>query len=110
MTPHGKLTRRDLLVGRFRRAVEHARASNVASTESAQTKAVIQGRQCLAYRNLVCTTCYERCPEAGALVIDSGLPRVAADKCTGCAICRDVCPAPVNAVLMVGAKAEGGVR
>lgn len=107
MTPHGKLSRRDLLVGRFRRAVEHVRA---AEASESQAKAVIQGRQCLAYRNLVCTTCYERCPEEGALVIEQGLPRVVADKCTGCNVCHDVCPAPVNAVLMVGAKIKGGVR
>ncbi len=108
MTPHGKLTRRELLTGRFRQAWDRARAAAVSSTTEAESAvAVIQGRRCLAYRNLVCTTCYERCPEEDALVIESGLPRVVSANCTGCRVCHDVCPAPENAVLMINAQDKG---
>ena len=77
-------------------------------------RAVIMGRHCLAYRHLICSTCYERCPEQGAIVRVQGLPRVITDKCTGCRVCHDVCPAPTNAVLMVtgrsGAHPIGAAR
>ncbi|PQJ29299.1 hypothetical protein BSZ32_12900 [Rubritalea profundi] len=63
--------------------------------------AIIQGRFCLAYQRSFCTTCSERCPEQGAIIVEMGVPRVVADQCTGCGICHDVCPAPRNAVLMM---------
>lgn len=63
--------------------------------------AVIQGRFCLAYQRSFCTTCSERCPEDGAIVVEMGVPRIVADKCTGCGVCNEVCPAPRNAVLMI---------
>jgi Pyruvate/2-oxoacid:ferredoxin oxidoreductase delta subunit len=63
--------------------------------------AIIQGRFCLAYQRSFCTTCSERCPEDGAIIVEQGVPRVVADKCTGCGICNEVCPAPKNAVLMM---------
>lgn len=63
--------------------------------------AVVQGRACLAYRALTCSVCVERCPEEGALVREGGLPRVVSELCTGCGVCRDVCPAPRNAILLV---------
>lgn len=63
--------------------------------------AVIQGRRCLAYRSLFCSTCVERCPVEGAIVVKQGIPRIVASACTGCGECRQVCPAPENAVLMI---------
>lgn len=69
--------------------------------------AVIAGRQCLAYQNSFCTTCSERCPVAGAIVIEKGFPRVVPQVCTGCEICHQVCPAPENAILMVPRRATG---
>jgi Pyruvate/2-oxoacid:ferredoxin oxidoreductase delta subunit len=62
--------------------------------------AIIQGRFCLAYRKSFCTVCSERCPEPGAIQIENGFPRVMAELCTGCGICREVCPAPRNGILM----------
>lgn len=66
--------------------------------------AIVQGRYCLAYQSSFCSVCYEQCPEPGAIVTQRGAPRVVADFCTGCGICRDVCPAPVNAILMAPAS------
>ncbi len=66
--------------------------------------AVIQGRFCLAYQNSFCSVCKERCPEQGAIISERGIPHVVPDACTGCNICREVCPAPTNAILMVPKK------
>lgn len=65
--------------------------------------AVIQGRHCLAYRSF-CSTCVERCPVPGALIVTRGIPSVNSAVCTGCGVCREVCPAPVNAVLLLVGK------
>lgn len=62
--------------------------------------AVIQGRHCLAYQQEYCSVCYERCPVPGAIDFNEGMPRIVLETCTGCAVCRDVCPAPENAILM----------
>lgn len=69
--------------------------------------AVIAGRHCLAYQHSFCTTCSERCPVEGAIVIEGGFPRVLADRCTGCEICHQVCPAPENAILLVPRRTAG---
>jgi Pyruvate/2-oxoacid:ferredoxin oxidoreductase delta subunit len=69
--------------------------------ESGARVAVIQGRCCLAYQGGVCFTCAERCPEPGAITTKQGIPTVHADRCTGCGICHDLCPAPRNAILMI---------
>lgn len=66
--------------------------------------AVIQGRFCLAYTDGYCSVCYERCPVAGAIELGEGLPKIVAETCTGCGICRDVCPAPRNAVLITARR------
>ncbi|MBK8477215.1 MAG: hypothetical protein IPL39_13240 [Opitutaceae bacterium] len=63
--------------------------------------AVIAGRECLAYQGTGCTICVERCPVAGALVLEQGLPRVVASICTGCRLCHEVCPAPGQAIRIV---------
>lgn len=63
--------------------------------------ALILPDHCLSYRNQVCTSCLERCPEPGAIKLDGVHPRVIPDACTGCGQCHDVCPAPQNAVLVL---------
>jgi len=66
--------------------------------------AVVQGRFCLAYQHSFCSTCVERCPVPGAIVMERGLPRVNSDLCTGCGVCHDLCPAPRNAILLVAKR------
>ena len=82
---------------------ESASAQNPTGEALANTPqvAVIQGRFCLAYQRSFCSTCSERCPEEGAIVVEMGIPRIVADACTGCGICHSVCPAPRNAILIM---------
>ncbi|GAB4194501.1 MAG: hypothetical protein Kow00105_08720 [Phycisphaeraceae bacterium] len=101
------LSRRELLFGRLRAGLDKVRPPEEAGPDEPKT-AVIQGRHCLAYRSLMCSTCFERCPEPGAIVIEQGIPQVVPDKCTGCGECRDVCPSPTNAILMLPARRPGG--
>lgn len=98
-----RISRRELLLGRFRAAAQRTQRAVAPKDPTASDTpkvAVIQGRFCLAYRNLACSTCYERCPEPGAMRMDRGVPRVEPNACTGCGVCYDVCPAPRNAVLL----------
>jgi Pyruvate/2-oxoacid:ferredoxin oxidoreductase delta subunit len=67
----------------------------------------IQVLDCLAHQGTTCTTCVERCPSPGALLIETGRPRVVADRCTGCGVCQHVCPAPRNAILLLPSDRKG---
>lgn len=83
-----------------------AQSAAITASAPAQRIAVIQGRYCLAYRNLVCTTCVEKCPVPGAIELAGAIPRVNPSVCTGCSDCHAACPAPQNAILMVGSRGE----
>lgn len=90
------------------KALSNYREETVESEISEPTKvqpekqvAIVQGRHCLAYQRSFCSTCVERCPELGAIIVENGMPRVVTDLCTGCGICHDLCPAPTNAILMM---------
>lgn len=89
------------LVRPFSRHLESDSSASDPDGEPVPKKAVIQGRLCLAYQGGMCFTCSERCPEPGAITTDNGIPTVHADRCTGCGVCHDLCPAPRNAILMV---------
>jgi MinD superfamily P-loop ATPase len=92
----------DLRSGRGNEAVPRN-----ATPPTAQSQvAVIAGRHCLAYQGSFCSTCRERCPIEGAIVVERGLPRVNATLCNGCRICHELCPAPVNAIRLVVAQAS----
>ena len=56
---------------------------------------------CLAHHGTTCTVCSERCPVDNAIVVREGKPTVHEDVCTGCGVCRYVCPAPENAILLM---------
>ena len=98
--PSAALNRRDWIRTVFGRATP-------ATTGSALTGgvenlvAVIAGRNCLAYQNSFCSTCVERCPVPGAIVTERGAPRIDPSACTGCRVCADVCPAPLNAIQLI---------
>jgi ferredoxin len=55
---------------------------------------------CLAWQGSFCTVCSEHCPVKGALLLELGRPRVEPAACTGCGACIQVCPAPINALLL----------
>ena len=53
---------------------------------------------CLAYRGTLCSTCVERCPLPGAVLVEQGRPRIDPQVCDGCGVCVGLCPAPVPAI------------
>ena len=63
--------------------------------------AAIDTQTCLAHQKGVCSTCVERCPVEGAILVESGRPTVDQERCSGCGVCQYVCPAPENAVLLM---------
>lgn len=56
---------------------------------------------CLAHHGTTCTVCSERCVVPGAIDVIDGKPTVNETTCTGCGVCRYVCPAPENAILLM---------
>lgn len=56
---------------------------------------------CLAYHGTDCDVCLRQCPVAGAITAINGRPVVNEEVCSGCGVCRFVCPAPENAVLLM---------
>ncbi|MCA9214766.1 MAG: 4Fe-4S dicluster domain-containing protein [Planctomycetales bacterium] len=68
---------------------------------------------CLPYQGAPCTACSESCPVENAIVMTeeadgnssctpaSMKPTVNESICTGCGVCRSVCPAPENAILLM---------
>jgi Na+-translocating ferredoxin:NAD+ oxidoreductase RNF subunit RnfB len=104
---HSALSRRQWITGFWRPAPPAGESKTripQAPVDPGPRVAVIQGRHCLAYRNLMCTSCIERCPEPEAIVLVDKMPRVNPSACTGCGDCHAVCPAPQNAVLMIANK------
>ncbi len=61
----------------------------------------ITAQTCLAYNGTMCTVCSERCPVPNAIRVSSGKPTVDENACTGCGVCRYVCPSPENAILLM---------
>lgn len=61
----------------------------------------IQTMACLAHTGSFCTVCSERCPVENAIEVRAGKPRIREDVCTGCGVCAAVCPAPVNAIVVM---------
>jgi Na+-translocating ferredoxin:NAD+ oxidoreductase RNF subunit RnfB len=93
-----RFTRRELF-SLFARPFQQP-AADAAPPAGLAKVAVIQGRHCVALTSF-CASCVERCPVPDAMQVTRGMPMVVADACTGCGICHAVCPAPVNAVLML---------
>lgn len=56
---------------------------------------------CLAHHGTPCTVCSEHCPVKDAIAVSDGKPTIREDVCTGCGVCRHVCPAPENAILLM---------
>ncbi|MEO8268580.1 MAG: 4Fe-4S dicluster domain-containing protein [Aureliella sp.] len=63
--------------------------------------AQITAHLCLAHHNTTCTVCSERCPVEGAIEVSHGKPTIREEVCTGCGVCRYVCPAPERAILLM---------
>lgn len=61
----------------------------------------VTAQLCIAHHGTTCSVCSERCPVEGAMYVEAGKPRVNEEACTGCGVCRYVCPAPENAILLM---------
>ena len=67
----------------------------------------IKKKECLAWQNTLCRSCYQNCPIFDeAIVMDAELrPVINEKKCVGCGICENVCPVePAAVVLDPGSK------
>ena len=107
MTP--TFSRRDLFATLLRPLQPRKEEPGAAPDDAGAKVAVIQGRRCLALQSF-CTVCAERCPVPGAIRAERGMPMVVRDICTGCGICREVCPAPENAILLLHRPAHATRR
>ncbi len=58
---------------------------------------------CLNLHDRPCRECYQQCPVPGAIELIDGTARVVPTTCVGCGICSQVCPAPINAVIIMPA-------
>ncbi|MGI9455137.1 MAG: 4Fe-4S dicluster domain-containing protein [Aeoliella sp.] len=63
--------------------------------------AKVIAQTCLAYHGTTCTVCSEQCPVEGAIDVTNGKPSVNEEVCTGCGVCRYVCPSVENAILLM---------
>ncbi len=81
------LSRRDWLRGRWHPPAPPGAARVIPSA-------------CLAHQRVLCSSCAERCPLAGALRIVAGKPVVDAARCDGCGECALACPAPGRALVV----------
>lgn len=69
-------------------------------------RAQLLPQDCLAHQGTTCSACVEQCPEPGALRLHAGRPAIDAGACTGCGVCRYVCPAPRNAIVLLPRAAD----
>ncbi len=63
-------------------------------------RAVIVQSRCLASQNHFCLSCLNACPpQIKAIALNAeGVPVIDAERCTGCGLCAQACPAPKNAI------------
>lgn len=67
--------------------------------------AVIDPNKCLPFQGIICRACFERCPiyREAITLRDETYPEVHPDKCVGCGICENVCPAEDVAITVQSA-------
>jgi Pyruvate/2-oxoacid:ferredoxin oxidoreductase delta subunit len=75
-------------------------AGSEAEPAAERQVAWVDRSHCLSWRGTFCMTCAEHCPEEAGIRLNRGRPIVDESVCTGCARCRDVCPAPRKAIVM----------
>lgn len=72
--------------------------------------AVIQEHDCLAHQDTFCTVCLEQCPIEGAITFENNVPIIHQETCTGCGVCQHVCPAPINAIMILPLRDRPSLR
>lgn len=98
---NARVSRRELLTGLFQPA--RRQRPPVAPQPNRTPRAAlpqIQPWLCLAYRGQGCSTCGEHCPIPDAITRTDGRPQIDPNLCDQCGRCADVCPAPLNAILL----------
>ncbi len=75
---------------------------DVPMERSGMGMAHLDAKTCVDYQkelNIMCWTCYERCPMRGtAIVLKNGYRPTVTDACVGCGVCEYVCPVKAIAV------------
>lgn len=72
-------------------------------------RAVINEKECLAFRNTGCQFCYDVCPYEAIELDGEGKnprPRVVNDKCNGCGACESVCVSLESGSIATGATSR----
>lgn len=94
--PRAEIDRRSFLKGRFGAALPH-----IASI----------GTACFAARGIVCQSCGDACPETAirfAMRLGGpALPVLHTERCNGCGVCIDACPASAITSIPVAEAAHG---
>jgi ferredoxin len=68
--------------------------------------AVVDTTKCFPYLGIICRACFERCPiyREAITLRDEIYPEVHAERCIGCGICEQVCPAEEPAIIVHSAN------
>lgn len=62
-------------------------------------RARVLERACFAFQGVLCRTCVDECPLPGEAIVQDGELRPAVtERCVGCGICEQRCPAPDVAI------------
>ena len=88
---------------------------NVPMERSGMGAAYLDKKKCVDYQehsNVMCWTCYERCPMKGtAILLQNGYIPAVTERCVGCGVCEYVCPAEaitVTPTRLLSAKGKPG--
>ncbi|MBI5379244.1 MAG: 4Fe-4S dicluster domain-containing protein [Nitrospirae bacterium] len=77
------ISRRELLLGAFGRSPTAPRVPGVARLDR---------ERCLAWSDLDCRHCVDRCPRSGvAMILEDFKPVVVPEACDGCGDCERIC-------------------
>lgn len=69
----------------------------------------VDSGKCLPYLGPECGACQNTCPVSGAMVWESGKPRIDSVRCLGCALCREACILEEKAI-SIHSKYRSAVR
>ena len=72
---------------------------------------VIDRKRCLSWRSgVLCDLCMHKCPERAIEIDSNRKPVVNSSKCSGCGLCRGICPVGPGAIKAVNPPALSGQK